>query len=102
MVLSFGDLRLDETRRRAWVENRLSAVRLGWREFVVLRVLVQARGLPCSAERIWCAMPPVMRPVRVNQVGVIIYRLRARLGRELIVTGGGGWRVAGGAEPERR
>ncbi|GHJ15391.1 MULTISPECIES: response regulator transcription factor [unclassified Micromonospora] len=93
-MLSFGDVRLDETGRRAWIGNRLSAARLGWREFLVLRVLVQARGLPCTAERIWHAMPAAMRPPRTNQIGVIIHRLRARLGRELIVTGGGGWRVA--------
>ncbi|MFI6244499.1 hypothetical protein ACIBEF_32180 [Micromonospora sp. NPDC050795] len=92
-MLSFGDLRLDEPRRRAWIHNKPSAVRLGWQEFLVLRALVEARGLPRSGEQIWREMPTTIRPARAGQIGVVIHRLRRRIGREYILTGDGGWSV---------
>ncbi|MEU5943717.1 helix-turn-helix domain-containing protein [Micromonospora sp. NPDC047548] len=97
-AISFGELHLDLPRRRVWVSGRRSTIRLGWQEYLVLRALIEAQGMPRGCNEIWHAMPARARPARPAQVGVIVYRLRQRLGRELIITGGAGWRLAGRSE----
>ncbi|RGC69141.1 DNA-binding transcriptional regulator BasR [Micromonospora sp. MW-13] len=97
-VLSFGDLRLDVEHRYV-LDGPARPIRLGPQEFAVLRVLVDARGVPRSRSRIWSSLPPDDRPATIAAVGVVIHHLRERLGRNRIVTGGGGWRLAGPARP---
>ncbi|MFI2651071.1 hypothetical protein [Micromonospora fulviviridis] len=97
-AISFGGLYLDLPRRRVWVTGRGSTIRLGWQEYLVLRALIEAQGMPRGRNEIWLSMPAKARPARPSQVGVIVYRLRQRLGREFIVTGGGGWWLAGRTE----
>lgn len=64
----------------------------------MLRALIGAQGMPRGRNEIWLSMPAKARPARPSQVGVIVYRLRQRLGREFIITGGGGWWLAGRTE----
>nr|WP_241825482.1 hypothetical protein [Micromonospora sp. CB01531] len=99
-AISFGGLHLDLPRRRVWVSGRRSTIRLGWQEYLVLRELIEAQGMPRGRNEIWHAMPAGARRARPSQVGEIVYRLRQRLGQELIITGGGGWRLAGRIEDE--
>ncbi|MCX4472953.1 winged helix-turn-helix domain-containing protein [Micromonospora sp. NBC_01655] len=101
-AISFGGIHLDLPRRQLWVSGRRSMIRLGWQEYLVLRALIEAQGMPRGRDEIWLSMPATARPARPSQVGVIVYRLRQRLGRESILTdgggGGGGWRLAGRTE----
>ncbi|NJP31951.1 winged helix-turn-helix domain-containing protein [Micromonospora thermarum] len=94
-LLRYGDLCLDVTRRYARLEASGRTIRLGHQESVVLRVLLEARGLPRSGRDIWSSLPPEHRPRTVRGVGVVVACLRRRLGRHAITTGGGGWRLAG-------
>ncbi|OKI84547.1 hypothetical protein A6A27_40395 [Micromonospora sp. CB01531] len=100
-TISYRQFYLDLHRRRVWLTGMRSAIQLGWQEYMVLRVLIEAYGMPRSRDQIWLAMPARIRPARAAHVGVIVHRLRQRLGRELIITGGGGWRVAGGQTPDQ-
>ncbi|MEU5941639.1 winged helix-turn-helix domain-containing protein [Micromonospora sp. NPDC047548] len=100
-VLSFGSLRLDVEHRYV-LDGPARPIRLGPQEFAMLRVLVEARGMPRSRSWIWSSLPPHDRPATIAAVGVVIHRLRERLGRNRIITGGGGggWRLAGPATPQ--
>jgi len=100
-VLSFGNLRLDVEHRYV-LDGPARPIRLGPQEFAVLRVLVEARGMPRSRSWIWSSVPPHDRPARIAAVGVVIHRLRERIGRNRIITGGGGWRLPGPAKPRPR
>ncbi|MEU4776466.1 helix-turn-helix domain-containing protein [Micromonospora sp. NPDC023633] len=97
-VLSFGSLRLDVEHKYA-LDGPARPIRLGPQEFAVLRILVEARGVPRSRSRIWSTLPPHDRPATIAAVGVVIHHLRERLGRNRIITAGGGWRLAGPAKP---
>jgi DNA-binding response OmpR family regulator len=97
-VLSFGNLRLDVEHKYA-LDGPARPIRLGPQEFAVLRVLVEAQGVPRSRGWIWSSLPPHDRPATTAAVGVVIHHLRERLGRNRIITGRGGWRLAGPAKP---
>ncbi|MEU4339276.1 hypothetical protein AB0F59_32285 [Micromonospora lupini] len=100
-TFSYGELRLDVARRRVWLSGQQPVMRLGWQEFLVLQTLMEARGTPRDRNFIWQAMPTRIRPQKASAIGVIVHRLRQRVGRDLIVTGGGGWRLAGPPTPDR-
>ncbi|MFG3700659.1 winged helix-turn-helix domain-containing protein [Micromonospora sp. NPDC047620] len=100
-VLSFGSLRLDVEHRYV-LDGPARFIRLGPQEFAVLRVLVEARGVPRSRSGIWSSLPPHDRPATIAAVGVLIHHLRERLGPDRIITGGGGWWLAGPAKPRPR
>lgn len=100
-VLSFGGLRLD-VEHRCVLDGPARLVRLGPQAFAVLRVLVEARGMPRSGRRIWSSVPPYDRPATIAAVGAVIHQLREHLGPDRIVTGGGGWRLAGPVPPRPR
>ncbi|MCW3820162.1 helix-turn-helix domain-containing protein [Micromonospora sp. DR5-3] len=97
-VLSFGGLRLDVEHRYV-LDGPARPIRLGPQEFAVLRTLVEAQGVPCSRSWIWSSLPPYERPATIAAVRMVVHRLRERLGRSRIITGGGGWRLAGPAKP---
>ncbi|MFF3855668.1 hypothetical protein [Micromonospora sp. NPDC002575] len=100
-VLSFGSLRLDVEHRYV-LDGPARLIRLGPQGFAVLRVLVEARGAPRGRRWIWSSLPPHDRPATIAAVGAVIHQLRDHLGRDRIVTGAGGWRLAGPAKPRPR
>ncbi|MFG1954654.1 winged helix-turn-helix domain-containing protein [Micromonospora sp. NPDC048830] len=100
-VLAFGGLRLDVEHRYV-LDGPARPIRLGPQEFAVLRLLVEARGAPRSRSWIWSSLPPHDRPATIAAVSVVIHRVRERLGCNRIITGGGGWRLAGPVKPRPR
>ncbi|GAA2188185.1 hypothetical protein [Micromonospora lupini] len=89
-VVSWAGVGLDRTTDEAWMSGRDTPIMLSPQQTATLRVLIAARGVPLSGERVWAEMPADVRPRNAGGVATIVSRLRRKLGRDRLV-GGNGW-----------